>query len=60
MSKFVLDEETLRAFQEGLEDIKKMNQDPADEVTRKRFEKKWENHEARELLELFMSPDSED
>ena len=56
----MLDEETLRAFQEGLEDIKKMNQDPADEVTRKRFERKWENHEARELLEMFMSPDSED
>jgi hypothetical protein len=60
MSKFVLDEETLRDFQQGLEDLKKMNQDPADEVSRKRFEKKWENHDARELLELFMSLDAED
>ena len=60
MSKFVLDEEMLRDFQEGLEDLKKINQDPADEVGRKRFEKKWENHDARELLELFISQDSDD
>jgi len=54
MNKYVLDAEMFRDFQEGLEDIAKLNQNPADEVGRKRFEKKWENHSVRDVLDLFM------
>jgi hypothetical protein len=54
MSEFELNEEMFRDFQEGLKDIKKLTQNPADELSRKRFEKKWENHSVREVLDLFM------
>lgn len=58
MIEFDLNEQTFRDFQEGLEDIRKLSQNPADEVGRKRFEKKWENHDVRNVLDLFMPSDS--
>ncbi|HKJ52669.1 MAG TPA: hypothetical protein VKB27_14280 [Gammaproteobacteria bacterium] len=54
MSEFELDEEMFRDFQEGLKDIKNLTHNPTDEVSRKRFEKKWENHSVRDVLDLFM------
>jgi len=60
MNKYVLDAEMFRDFQEGLKDIAKLNQNPADEVGRKRFEKKWENHSVRDVLDLFMPAEPKD
>ena len=57
MSEFELDEEMFRDFQEGLKEIKKLTQNPADELSRRRFEKKWENHSVRDVLDLFMPAD---
>lgn len=54
MSEFELNEEMFRDFQQGLKEIKELNKNPADEVSRKRFEKKWENHSVRDVLDLFM------
>jgi hypothetical protein len=58
MNDFELNERMFRDLQEGLREIKKLNQNPADEVSRKRFEKKWQNHEVRDVLDLFMPPDA--
>jgi len=58
MIEFELNEQTFRDFQEGLEEIRQLKQNPADEVARKRFEKKWRNHEVEDVLELFMAVDS--
>ena len=52
--EFELDETMFRDFQEGLDDINRLKQNPDDEVGRRRFEKKWENHGVRDVLELFM------
>jgi len=57
MSDFELDEEMFRDFQQGLDDINRLKQNPDDEVGRKRFEKKWANHSVREVLELFVPLD---
>jgi hypothetical protein len=57
MSEFELNEEMFRDFQEGLREIKKLNQNPADELARRRFEKKWQNHDVRDVLDLFMPAD---
>jgi hypothetical protein len=54
MSEFELNEEMFRDFQQGLREIKKLNRNPGDEIGRKRFEKKWANHEVRDVLDLFM------
>ena len=58
MDNYVLDEQMFRDFQEGLEDLKQLKQNPDDEVSRKRFEKKWGNHEMRDVLDLFLPADS--
>ena len=58
MGEFELNEQMFRDFQEGLKEIKKLNQNPADEVGRKRFEKKWKNHDVRDVLALFMPSES--
>lgn len=55
MGDFELDEEMFRDFQEGLEDLNKLKQNPDDELERRRFEKKWGNHSVRDVLELFVS-----
>ena len=57
MNVFELDEEMFRDFQQGLREINQLKQNPADEVSRKRFEKKWENHDVRDILDLFMPAD---
>ena len=57
MNVFELDQEMFRDFQEGLREINQLKQNPADEVSRKRFEKKWENHDVRDILDLFMPAD---
>jgi hypothetical protein len=54
MIELELDEQTFRDFQEGLKEIKKLKQNPADEVGRKSYEKKWENHSVGDVLELFL------
>lgn len=54
MNKFELNQQMFRDLQEGLEEIKKLKQNPTDEVSRKRFEKKWENHSVRDVLDLFL------
>jgi len=59
MNNFELDEEMFGDFQQGLDDINKLKQNPADEVGRKRFEKKWANHGVRDVLDLFMPADSD-
>lgn len=60
MIELELNEQTFRDFQEGLREIRKLKQNPADEVGRKRFEKKWENHSVREVLDLFLHLESKD
>ena len=57
MNVFELDEEMFRDFQEGLREINQLKRNPADEVSRKRFEKKWANHDVRDILDLFMPAD---
>ena len=59
MGEFELDEEMFRDLQEGLKEIEILNQNPADEVGRKRFEKKWQNHSVRDILDLFMASSQE-
>jgi hypothetical protein len=54
MSEFELNEQMFRDFQEGLKEIRELNRNPDDEVSRKRFEKKWENHSVRDVLDLFI------
>ena len=60
MIELELNEQTLREFQEGLKEIRKLKQDPADEVGRKRFEKKWQNHSVGDVLGLFLHLESKD
>jgi len=60
MIEFELNEQMFRDFQEGLEEINKLNQNPADEVSRKRFEKKWQDHDVRDVLDLFLATNSND
>jgi len=58
MIEFRLDEQTFQDFKEGLEEIRQLKANPADELARKRFEKKWQNHEVQDVLELFMAADA--
>lgn len=60
MNVFELNEEMFRDFQEGLKEINELKRNPTDEVSRKRFERKWENHSVRDVLDLFMRMDSND
>ena len=60
MVKLELNEETFREFQEGLKEIKKLRQNPMDEVGRRRFEKKWENNEVGDVLDLFLNLNRKD
>ena len=60
MTVFELNEQTLRDFREGLQEIRQLKQHPADEVSLKRFEKKWENNSVRDVLDLFLHLETED
>lgn len=60
MIELELNEQTFGDFQEGLKEIKRLKQDPGDEVGRKRFEKKWENNSVGDVLGLFLRLDPKD